>query len=44
MLPSAAVTRRKVRRSLLFAGGLSGLLAMFAAVAAFALMTWRAAA
>jgi polysaccharide chain length determinant protein (PEP-CTERM system associated) len=44
MLPSPAFTQARRRRTLLFAGGLSGLLAFFAAVAAFALLLWRAAA
>ena len=43
MLPSPALTRARRRRSWLFAGGLSGLLAFFAAVATFALLLWRAA-
>jgi polysaccharide chain length determinant protein (PEP-CTERM system associated) len=43
MLPSAALKRVQRRRSLLFAGGLSGLLALFAAVTAFALLLWRTA-
>ena len=43
MLPTAALKRMQRRRSLLFAGGLSGLLALFAAVTAFALLLWRTA-
>lgn len=44
MLPSPALTQARRRRSLLFAGGLSGLLAFFAAVTTFALLLWRATA
>ena len=44
MLPSPALSHARRRRSLLFAGGLSGLLAFFAAVVTFALLLWRAAA
>jgi polysaccharide chain length determinant protein (PEP-CTERM system associated) len=44
MLPSPAAAKIRRRRSVLFAGGVSGLFAMFAGVAAFALMMWRAAA
>lgn len=44
MLPSPGLSKARRRRSLLFAGGLTGLLAFFAAVAAFALLLWRAAA
>lgn len=39
--PSAAWARR--RKALVFAGGLSGLLALFATVAAFSLVLWRTA-
>jgi polysaccharide chain length determinant protein (PEP-CTERM system associated) len=44
MLPSPALTKARRRQSLVFAGGLSGLLAFFAAVAAFALLLWRTTA
>jgi polysaccharide chain length determinant protein (PEP-CTERM system associated) len=44
MLPSPALSSSRRRRSWLFASGLSGLLALFAAVTAFALFVWRAAA
>jgi len=43
MLPSAAVTRFRRRNAFLFAGGLSGLLASFAAVFAFVLLMGRVA-
>jgi polysaccharide chain length determinant protein (PEP-CTERM system associated) len=44
MLPSPGLVAARRRRGLYFAGGLSGLLALFATVAAFALFLWRAAA
>jgi polysaccharide chain length determinant protein (PEP-CTERM system associated) len=44
MLPNATIAKSRRRRSLLFAGGVSSLFAMFAAVTAFALMAWRATA
>ena len=43
MVPSPRLARTFRRRSWLFAGGVSGLLAFFAAVAGFALVLWRAA-
>lgn len=44
MLPTAAFTRARRRRTWLFAGGVSGLLAFYATVAALALLLWRATA
>lgn len=43
IVQSPALARHRRRRSLLFAGGVSGLLAFFAAVTGFALLLWRAA-
>jgi hypothetical protein len=43
MLPSPALTAARRKRSWLFAGGTGGLLAVFAAVAAFAALLWRTA-
>ena len=40
-LPDPALARRRRRGSVLFAGSLTGLLAMFAGVAAFAMLAWR---
>jgi polysaccharide chain length determinant protein (PEP-CTERM system associated) len=42
-LPDLSVARRRRRGSFLFAGTLTGLVAMYAAVAAFAMLAWRAA-
>ena len=42
-LPTPAIKSHRRRRRWLFAGGVSGLLAMFAAVAGFAMLLWRAA-
>jgi hypothetical protein len=44
MLPSPTLTTARRRRAWLFAGGMSGLFALFATVVAFALFLWRAAA
>ena len=44
MLPSPALIRRRWRRSLLFASGVGGLVALFAAMAGTALLLWRATA
>ena len=44
MLPSPATVAARRRRNLLFAGGSGGLLALFAGVAAFAMLLWRTAA
>jgi hypothetical protein len=44
MLPSAAVTRARRRRAVMFAGGVGGLLAVFVGVAAFTMLLWRTAA
>lgn len=41
LLPTPALVRQKRRRSLMFAGGVSGLVALFAVVAAFSLVQWR---
>jgi len=43
MLPSPALTAQRRKRTWLFAGGTGGLLAVFAAVAAFAALLWRTA-
>ena len=43
-LPDARLARRRKVGAALFAGGMTGLLALFAGVAAFAVLTWRAAA
>ena len=43
MLPSEAMTRLKRRSAYLFAGGVSGLIASFAAVLAFAILAVRVA-
>ena len=43
-LPDPSMARRRRRGSVLFAGSVTGLFAMFAGVAAFALLTWRAIA
>ncbi len=43
MLPSPVLSRARRRRSILFAGGFSGLLALFTAAAGFALLIWRGA-
>jgi hypothetical protein len=43
-LPSATAVAERRRGNVLFAGGLSGLLAVFAAVAAFVMFMWRASA
>lgn len=42
-LPSSSVRTQRRRGGWLFAGGVSGLVAMFAAVAGFAMVLWRAA-
>jgi polysaccharide chain length determinant protein (PEP-CTERM system associated) len=44
MLPSPSLTATRRKRRWLFVGGTSGLVAVFAAVAAFAALLWRTAA